>query len=251
MEGPSLFLAAEQLAPFAGKKVIAVSGNTKIGKERFAGQKVGDIFSWGKHLVFQFNDFALRVHFLLFGTFQARVKNDWVTGDYKKKSQSPRLVLEFSNGHIEMYSCSVKFIEDSRAKKTYDFSADIMAREWDPAKALQKILSYPNEQVADVLLDQDIFAGVGNIIKNEVLFLARIHPERAVGKISRPKLKKLIQITQDFSRQFYVWRKAFVLKKNLQIYRHSVCPVCGGKVIWRITGKRKRRSFYCPRCQKV
>ena len=69
MEGPSLVLAKEQLRPFKGKTVLAVSGNTKIGKERFVGQKVRDIFSWGKHLVFQFDGVALRFHFMLFGTF--------------------------------------------------------------------------------------------------------------------------------------------------------------------------------------
>ena len=58
MEGPSLLLAKEQLRPFKGKTVLAVSGNTKIGKERFAGQTVRDIFSWGKHLVLTASRFA-------------------------------------------------------------------------------------------------------------------------------------------------------------------------------------------------
>src|SRR5689334_8344661 len=106
MEGPSLFLAAQQLAPFKRKRILKVSGNTKIGKERIAGLLVRDIFSWGKHLVFQFDRFAMRVHFLLFGSFEATVEDRSVTGDYKKKAREPRLALRFRNGHIEMYSCS-------------------------------------------------------------------------------------------------------------------------------------------------
>ncbi len=84
MEGPSLYLAQRQLRDFRKQKVLAVSGNTKEDKARLNGLVVRDIFSWGKHLVFQFDDFALRVHFMLFGTFTANVGGHSVTGDYKK-----------------------------------------------------------------------------------------------------------------------------------------------------------------------
>gem|GEM_PF-6892225 len=62
MEGPSLHLAAAQLRPFIGKRVGRVSGNTTITKERLEGEIVRDVFAWGKHLVIQCGDFALRVH---------------------------------------------------------------------------------------------------------------------------------------------------------------------------------------------
>ena len=84
MEGPSLYLAARQLKPFRNKIVLSVSGNSKIEQERFLNKKVKNIFSWGKHLIIQFDDFALRTHFLLFGAFEATVNNTTLTGDYKR-----------------------------------------------------------------------------------------------------------------------------------------------------------------------
>jgi hypothetical protein len=99
MEGPSIHLAAEQLRPFCGRPVRAVSGNSTIGITRLRKKRVDDIFAWGKHLVFQFDTFALRVHFLLWGTFAATVKKKSVTGDYRR-SGPPRLVLTFANGNI-------------------------------------------------------------------------------------------------------------------------------------------------------
>lgn len=248
MEGPSLYLAQEQLKPFKKRRILEVSGNTKIGKEIFLNREVKDIFSWGKHLLFQFDDFALKVHFLLFGTFSAIVDGKSVTGDYKK-AQTPRLKFVFENGEIEMYNCSVKIIEDKRLKKSYDFTADIMSKTWDPVTAYKKVKKFPNEEIADVLLDQDIFAGVGNIIKNEVLSLTYTHSEKLVKDIKPKKLKEIIHVTQDFSIQFYKWRKKFVLKKNLKIHRKSVCPHCGTKVTHRKTGKRVRWSHYCEVCQ--
>ena len=164
MEGPSLFLAAEQLQPFAGKKVLRVDGNTTIGKDRLKSEKVKEIFSWGKHLIFQFDDFALKVHFLLYGSFEALVNKVQVTGDYKR-TRTPRLVLVFRNGEIRMFNCSVKFIEDKNFKASYDFRADTMSEVWDEKLALKKVNLFPKEEIADVLLDQDIFAGVGNIIR--------------------------------------------------------------------------------------
>jgi endonuclease VIII len=250
MEGPSIHLAAEQLRPFAGRSVGRVTGNSRIGIERFAGKKVQDIFAWGKHLVFQFDTFALRVHFMLWGTFAATVKGTSVTGDYRR-SGAPRLVLNFPNGEITMWSASLKFLEGPDARLHYDFTADIMSDSWDPKAALRKLRGFPRAEIADALLDQAIFAGVGNIIKNEVLFRTRTSPFSAVGKLSDRKLRIIVADARTFSLRFLELRRVFALRKNLEIYGKSICPTCGGKVNRRIHGERGRRSFFCVRCQKV
>ena len=248
MEGPSLYLAAHQLKPFKGKTVLSVSGNTKIEKERIVDKKVKSIFSWGKHLIIQFDDFALRTHFLLFGAFEATVNDSTLTGDYKR-SYTPRLQLDFENGSIKLFNCSVKFLETRNAKADYDFTIDIMSPKWDSEKAFDSISAKPNAEIADLLLDQEIFAGVGNIIKNEVLWRVRIHPETKVKDIPPSELKELIAETKKFSLLFYKWRKAFVLRKHLDIYQKSICPRCGSNVKREKTGKRNRISHYCPVCQ--
>jgi endonuclease-8 len=250
MEGPSLYLAAEWLAPFVGETILAVEGNTRIGKERLNGKKVLAIFSWGKHLVFQFDDFALRIHFLLFGSFEATLKDKKITGDYPKKKVKPRLSLIFADGQIIIYSSSLKYLETDDALDLYDFSIDIMSTAWNSRKAMKEIKKHQEEEIADVLLDQSIFSGVGNIIKNEVLFLVKKKPETLIKKMSLPLLRKIVKTTQEFCFQFYEWRKQFVLKKHYRIYRKKVCPVCGEKIIRKKTGKRQRVSFICPKCQK-
>src|SRR5215204_1589473 len=250
MEGPSLYLAAKQLKPFRGKTVLTVSGNSKIEKERILKKKVKAIFSWGKHLVIQFDEFALRTHFLLFGAFEAQVNNIPLTGDYKR-SYTPRLQLGFENGTIKLFSCSVKFLETRNAKASYDFTVDIMSPKWEADKAFDSISSKPGAEIADVLLDQEIFAGVGNIIKNEVLWRVRIHPETKVKNIPASELKKLIAETRKFCLLFYKWRKVFLLRKHLDIYQKSLCPRCGAKVTRKKTGKRNRISHFCPVCQSI
>lgn len=248
MEGPSLYLAARQLKPFRGKTVLSVSGNTKIEKERLLGQNVKTIFPRGKHLVLQFKDFALRVHFMLFGAFEATVDDITLTGDYRR-SYTPRLQLDFDNGNIKLFNCSVQFLETRNARAGYDFKNDIMSPRWDPERAFESISAKPNAEIADILLDQDIFAGVGNIIKNEVLWRRRIHPQTRVKDIPPAERKELIAETRKFSLLFYKWRKVFSLRKHLDIYQKSICPRCGAKVRREKTGKRNRFSHFCPVCQ--
>lgn len=250
MEGPSLYLAAERLSPFIGKTILKVEGNTRIGKERLLDLTVRDIFSWGKHLVFQFDDFAFRVHFMMFGSYQAIVNDKKVSGDYPRKKVAPRLALFFENGELILYSCSIRYIEHIHALDLYDYSIDAMSVDWDAKKALKAVRSYPEEEIADVLLDQTIFAGVGNIIKNEVLFLAKKLPSTKVSSFSSKALKEIVEETIKYTRQFYKWHKRFVLKKHYKIYRKSICPICQGKVTRKKTGKRNRVSFFCSHCQK-
>ncbi|MDB5195515.1 MAG: endonuclease [Parcubacteria group bacterium] len=245
MEGPSLKLAEAQLKPFKGKKVLAASGNTKLGTEQYAGLEVKDIFSWGKHLVFQFPDFAVRIHFMLFGTYEADVDGISVTGDYKR-ARVPRLAFVFDNGQISMFNCSVKLIESKSAKREYDFSIDILSPKWDKAKIKKLLAAQKEEELADALLDQEIFAGVGNIIKNEVLSLVKQNPRTKVGMLKSRELDALIDETRAFSKQFLAWRKKFVLRKNLKVHGRGTCPYCGSKLTKQKTGKRERWAYWCP-----
>src|SRR6185369_5093319 len=217
MEGPSIQIAAEQLRPFVGRRVRRVEGNSRIGIERFRGKTVREIFAWGKHLVFQFDTFALRVHFMLWGTFAATVRGHSVTGDYRR-SGPPRLVWDFTNGELTIWSASLKFIDSRDARRDYDFMADIMAAEWDPKAAFRKARALPREEIADVLLEQSIFAGVGNIIKNEVLFRTRTSPFKTVGRLSARTLRAIVADARVFSMRFLELRRTFELRKNLEIY---------------------------------
>jgi endonuclease VIII len=250
VEGPSIHLAAEQLRPFIGRRVRRVRGNSRIGIQRFRRARLTDVFAWGKHLVMQFETFALRIHFLLWGSFAATIRNRSVTGDYRRTS-APRLVLEFDNGHVIIWSASLRFLDTHDASQEYDFAADVLSDQWDPGAALRKARAFRRAEIADVLLDQAIFAGVGNIIKNEILFRTRTSPFTKVWRLPDRRLKDLVSEARAFSFQFLEWRRVFALRKHLEIYGRSVCPACGGPVTRAIHGMRGRRSFFCVRCQRV
>lgn len=179
-EGPTILLVKEAVAKFAGEKIIAVSGNSKIDQSLLLNKEIIEFKSWGKHFFICLNGLTLKVHFLMFGSY---------TIDEKKPDRAIRLNLTFENGEINFYTCSLKYLEGD-INKHYDWSADVMNDQWSKKNAKAKLKTIPGELICDALLEQDIFAGVGNIIKNEILYRVQIHPESIVGKIPTAKLKK-------------------------------------------------------------
>ncbi len=99
----------------------------------------------------------------------------------RKPDKPIRLGLHFADGQeLNLYNCSVRYLEGG-LDATYDWSGDVMSDAWDAAAARKKLRAMPDTLVCDALLDQNVFAGVGNIIKNEVLYRIRVHPCSKVG----------------------------------------------------------------------
>ena len=132
--GAALVALMPALAAAAPALSLEVGGNSRIGIDRLRYKTIREIFAWGKHLVFQFDTFALRVHFLLWGTFAADVNGQSVTGDYRRQGP-PRLVLRCTNGVITMWSASLRLLETRRARDEYDLTTDVMAATWDASAA--------------------------------------------------------------------------------------------------------------------
>lgn len=240
-EGPSIVLLKEEVQQFTGKEVIAVSGNSKIDQERLLHKTVIAFKSWGKHFLVCFEGFTLRIHFLMFGSYRI---------NEKKEGRPIRLNLSFENGEINLYTCSIKYLEGD-LNAHYDWSADVMGDAWNPRKAKAKLLAKPNMLICDALLEQDIFAGVGNIIKNEVLYRVRVHPESLVSKISAPKIKAIIEEARHYSFQFLDWKRNYELKKHWLAHTKKQCLRCNLPIIKKHTGTKKRRSFICEKCQRL
>src|SRR5688572_15207852 len=215
-EGPSIVILKEEASRFLGKTIVRVTGNTTIEKERLQGQRIEALRSFGKQFLVELPDFSLRVHFMLFGSYRINEEKSWAV---------PRLSLGFDDGVLNLYACSVRFVEEP-LDLVYDWWADVMSEHWDPKLALKRLRAQPDTLACDALLDQDLFAGVGNIIKNEVLFRIRVHPLSRVGALPAAKLRELVDEARNYSFDFYEWKKQFVLKKHWLAHTKATCPRC-------------------------
>lgn len=240
-EGPTLIILKEQLQPFKHKKVLHISGNSRQPITQIEGKILKDIRTWGKQLLLCFPRFTVRIHFLLFGSYSIMDPKD---------NREPRLALTFNNGAIYFYACSVKFITDD-LDKLYPWEADVMSDAWDPARTRKLLKQMPKLCICDALLTQDLFAGSGNIIKNEVLFRTRVHPLSDIEALPGRKLNEIIREVRQYSFDFLAWKKDYVLRKHWLAHNKSICPRCNIPFIRAYLGKFNRRTFYCENCQKL
>lgn len=112
------------------------------------------------------------------------------------------------------------------------------------------------------LLDQRVVVGVGNIYASESLFRAGIHPRRAAGRVSRPRLERLVEsvrdVLEDAIRQGGTTLRDYVnadgtpgyFRQELFVYERagSACRRCGTPV--RRLAQGQRSTYFCPSCQK-
>ncbi len=239
-EGPSIVILRERTQPFVGKVIRNAEGNSRLDKTPLIGQRVLSIRSFGKQFLIELPTLTIRIHLMMFGSFRVNERSD----------RPPRLRLTFARGEINFYACSVRYLEGD-LDAIYDWRTDVMSDAWDPRLAAKRLRQSPDALVCDALLDQDIFAGVGNIIKNEVLFRIRVHPLSTVGALPPRKLREMVSEARTYSFQFLEWKREFTLRKHWLAHNKSICPRDHVKFTRAHLGVRHRRSFFCDLCQRT
>ncbi|NWX47534.1 NEIL2 Endonuclease, partial [Steatornis caripensis] len=189
----------------------------------------------------------LRFHFGLFGSIRAnefsRANKANKRGDWK--DPVPRLVLHFeSGGFLVFYNCRMHWCTSPWA----DPASDILSVEFHRGRALDALRA--PDPVCYTLLDQRYFSGLGNIIKNEILYLAKIHPLTEGSLLALSDLERLLDCAVQFSSE---WLHGKLQGKGLhpQIYQKERCPL--GHAVMKGTlgpsGGFKRLTWWCPQCQ--
>lgn len=239
-EGPSIVILKEAVQQFSGQQIIDVSGNSSIDMTRLKNKTIREFKTWGKHFLICFDDITVKIHLLMFGTYRIN----------ERKETVPKLSLVFADGEINFYTCSIKILEGD-IDLYYNWKEDVMNKNWDPENAKQSLDKIPKQMICDALLEQNIFSGVGNIIKNEVLYRCKIHPESLVGKIPKKDIQSVIDESVIYSFQFLEWKKNYELKKHWLAHTKKTCVRCNLPLVKKYTGTKKRRSFFCTNCQKL
>ena len=113
-----------------------------------------------------------------------------------------------------------------------------------------------------VIMDAHVVVGVGNIYASEALFMAGIDPRKPAGKVSLPRLEKLVTAIREVLaasiemggttlRDFLNEKgEPGYFKQTLRVYDRAgePCRDCGAKVKKIVLGQRS--TFFCPKCQK-
>lgn len=240
-EGPSILFLRNKLQRYNGKTVSEASGYGDMDKSKITNVKLLDIDTYGKNLLFIFKDFFVGVHLGLFGSMQVN----------KRKKVNASFALHFPSDEINFYVAKAKFYEGNPSDY-FNFKTDILKKEFDPEFVIHELLSkFPDKMIGDVLMDQNVFAGVGNIIRVESLYHAKIHPESIVKEIPEKKLKFLLKMVVEYSEEFLNLMKTDRVKEETMIYGKKICPKDKSALIIEEMGKVKRKTYVCKKCQKL
>ncbi|TSO15236.1 Endonuclease 8-like 3 [Bagarius yarrelli] len=127
---------------------------------------------------------------------------------------------------------------------------DVCSPSFSVCAALEAVCRESTRSVCDVLLDQSVLPGIGNIIKNEALFLTALHPAVRVNQLQPELVRHLVKMTRDFTLLFYQCRKqGSALQKHCKVYKCSRCAQCSGAVSVCRLGNDNRMTYFCSQCQ--
>ena len=231
-EGPSILHLRNTLLPFQGKIVKKAGGYGPMPTDWINGKKLLEIGTWGKHLLFVFNSGTVRVHLMLFG--------EVVVNERKKVNRS--FFLEFAKGEINGYVVKAEKLKGPPGE-VYDWRTDILHKDFDAAYIKTLLKNEAAKPIDDVLMDQKIFTGVGNKIRNEALYRAGIHPLSITGKIPAAKFSKLIKEVVTYANLFYKQLETKGVNDNFSVYQQEYAAD-GSEVTMQVLPRTRRKIYF-------
>jgi len=270
-EGPTIKVTADRLrAALLHCRIKRFSCRYKKAAveewaEKIVEQQVVDVRSHGKNLFIEFESgWVLYTHMLMWGSWHVYAPGE----PWTKEERKARVVLETDHSVAVLFSapiCELVRVEELSAHKTSELGPDLLGDEFDLAEAARRFFEpiHRERQVGDLLMDQTVLAGIGNILKSEILFQAGVHPVRLAQQLSLHEFEHIVDLSRHYMRRAYEtggFEQAFMPDELRQatgrwsyVYRRSKKPClrCGAPIKMVRQGSGKRMTFFCPQCQPL
>lgn len=264
-EGDTIYRAARTLhEALAGQKVTrfetALAPLARMDhQEPLTGRTIEKVSAAGKHLIIDFSGgLHLRTHMRMNGSWHIyRPAERW-----KRPRRDMRVVIGTERFVAVGFNIPVaEFLDDRALRRQEDLrriGPDLLGPDFDVDEAVRRIAARPDAEVANVLLNQRVIAGIGNVFKSEVLFLAGIDPFARCGTISESDLRRLLAISRkllrhnvDHGRSDRITMNSLDRSRKLWVYGRGgdPCRRCATPIEYRKQGADARGTYWCPRCQ--
>jgi endonuclease-8 len=194
-EGDTVHAAARRLRTALEGKELTKSDLRvpALANADLACQRLDEVVARGKHLLFRFSGgLTLHTHFKMEGAWHLyRPGQRWRGPAFQARAileTADRIAVGFRLGQVDLVSTSE---EDTLVGH---LGPDVLGPDWDPQEVLSRMRSRGDRGIGEVLLDQRVLAGPGNVYKSEICFLRGIHPSTPVDRV--PDLEGLIRLTK-------------------------------------------------------
>jgi endonuclease-8 len=220
-----------------------------------SGQPVVGTLARGKHLLTRIgDDHTLHTHLKMEGSWHLyRPDTRW-----RRPTHEARVVLRTEEWTAVGFALGVVEVVPRTQEDTVvgHLGPDLLGPDWDEDEALRRLRADPDRPVADAILDQRNLAGLGNLYKNELCFLAGVHPAVPVAEVpDLPRLVRRARAALDANKERVEQTLTGDLRKGRQtwVYRRDQqpCRRCGTRIRVDMQGPatQQRATYWCPRCQ--
>jgi endonuclease-8 len=242
-EGDSIHLAARRLQVLVGERVEVETPHPRAQAAIDAGQLDGRLLqsvqALGKNLLFRFEGgVVLRSHLRMSGSWSVRPRGGRSTG-------SPWLVLRGTDAEGVLWNGPVL---ELHARALTRLGPDVLASppDFDAMCALMRAAD-GSRWFGEVLLDQAIVAGIGNMWLAEALWEARLSPWRRLADVSEPERRIALETAARLMRAAVDQARP----PSRRAYRRAgrPCPRCRTSLRSHGQGDANRIAYWCPRCQ--
>jgi endonuclease-8 len=274
-EGDTIFRSARALQLALGGREVTLFETAYAqlasvnDQSPVAGRTVERVESRGKWLLIFFSgDLILTTHMLMSGSWHI-----YRAGERWKRSRSHMRVV-LGAGEMLAVAFDVPIARFHTAHTLERFAGvatlgpDVLGNRFPADEAGVRLLAQGSEEVGNVLLNQRVLAGVGNVFKSEICFACGVNPFRTVETLSKQEVECLMETARRFLAAnvadgardgivTYTGGRRTTGSSNpaarLWVYRRSglECRRCGTKIVMRKQGLGARSTYWCPECQKA
>jgi endonuclease-8 len=189
-------------------------------------------------------DLTLHSHMRMLGRWQVYgLEERW-----REPRHRARAVLHFDDLVAVCFNApTIDLVRDALAPVAH-LGPDVLADTFDLDDVIERARRSDAETVGELLLDQRVCAGIGNIYKCEALWLDRVDPWTPAGALSGDRLRALYRSARDLMRRSLAG-DGFRPRHAVHARGGRACPRCGTRIEVRAQGKLARLTYFCPGCQ--
>jgi len=259
-EGDTIFRTARNLRPTLEGRTIddARSRRPDLDLDPIRGQLVPSIETRGKHLLMHLeNGHVIHSHMGMTGSWHTYAEGE----KWQKPASRADLVLVVASRVCVCFTPKTLELLTPLAFRQHEhlrnLGPDLLREPFDMEEALRRFRASDHLPLGQVVMDQRVVCGIGNIYKSELLFLERMDPFGEVSRVDDERLRGLLERARrlmrrncgDAPRQTRFGRGGSLL----WVYSRQgeACFQCGGLIAMRHQGDLGRSTYWCPACQQL
>lgn len=261
-EGDTIFRTATSIRKWvAGREVTAARTKVRgLQLDRIVGKTIDEVTPRAKHLLIRFsNGLTLHTHMRMTGSWHV-----YATGErWKKPEYQAKIVIECGDRTIVCFNAPVVELlmpSDERTHRSLQgLGPDVLTTgEFDMDEVLRRARNVDQETlVGELILDQRVVSGIGNIYRCESLFMERIDPFRETADVTDEQLRNTVLTAQRLMRlnaglagdRGRVFDAGGPDRPWVYGRTNRPCRVCGTPVSGGRLGKQARDVYWCKTCQ--